>query len=66
MLPLSSPTGFRIKIGNTPARDYEGDFSVKVTNPLHAVNMKWVAISVMDEDAPVLDQNTRPTPFRHN
>jgi hypothetical protein len=61
--PGASPSranGFRIKIGNTPARDYEGDFSVKVTNPLHAVNMKWVAISVMDEDAPVLDQNTRP------
>ena len=28
---------------------------------MHAVNMKWVAISVMDEDAPVLDQNTRPS-----
>merc|ERR1719456_2083766 len=32
--------GFRLRIGNTPARNYEHAFSLRVTNPMTAVNMK--------------------------
>jgi hypothetical protein len=59
--------GMRLLIGNTPMwnkestdQPWEGTFAVRIKNPPVAANMRWVATSVKDDDAQVVEQRTRP------